>query len=137
MTTLTREERPEPFTVKLICTDKGQHKRYGLARAIWDPWALEFGVTAEAGRLRLSHGGVGPWLPPNGFGSPGETAQTREAAREARLRNVNDHTPVDAYVFWCPGCNRTPQIKHAKFWQMVEDFVRVGVPLLDISRLPF
>jgi hypothetical protein len=137
VTTLTREERPEPFTVKIICTDKGQHKRYGLARAIWDPWVLEHGVTAEEGRMRLSHGGAGPWLPPNGWWLPDETAQDREVHRLARMQDPDDHTPVDAYVFWCPGCKRTPQIKHAKFWQMLEDFVRVGVPLLDISRLPF
>lgn len=134
--TLTREDAPEPFTVKIICTDGGQHKRYGLARAIWDPWA-GFGVTAEAGRLRLTHGLVGPWLPPNGFIGPGDTDETRAVTRETRMMDPDDHTPVDAYVFWCPGCDRTPQIKHEKFWKMIEDFVRVGFPILDVSRLPF
>ncbi len=122
---------PQPFTVKIICTDKGQHKRYGLARAIWDP------SRGDDGDLRLTHGAVGPWLPPNGFGGPDDTEESREVQRRLRHLDSDDHTPTDAYVFWCPGCSRTPQIKHAKFWQMIEDFVRVKVPLLDISLLPF
>jgi hypothetical protein len=126
-TTLTADNHPQPFTVKIICTDKGQHKRYALARAVWDP------SHGDDGHVRLTHGLVGPWLPPAGWTPKGEGLFAWgewEATAES-------HVPREAYVFWCPGCNRTPQIKHEKFWQMIDDFVRVGFPLLDISRLPF
>lgn len=42
----------------------------------------------------------------------------------------------DAYLFRCPRCDRTPQIKADRWWEAVEAVVRADLDELDVSLLP-
>lgn len=45
-------------------------------------------------------------------------------------------TAREAYIFRCPKCTRTPQIKLDRWWRFLDESVRVGLDVVDISLLP-
>jgi hypothetical protein len=100
--------REVDFFVFVVCTDRGQHRRLLL--------------TTARRELDGTHGmnaALQCFAPPDPNAKP-QTATGR-----------------DAYVFWCPGCNRTPHIGRERWWNAIDDLGRVGADELDISLVPF
>jgi len=94
--------------LEVVCTDRGQHKRTLL--------------TSACRELDGSHGmnhALQNFCPPRG--------------EEAKPRSASGR---DSYVFWCPRCPRTPHVQRDRWWRLVDDYIRAGLPVLDISLLP-
>lgn len=92
----------------IICTDRGQHDRVLL--------------TTARRELDGSHGmnnALRWFAPPMKDAEPGSSM-----GRES-------------YIFACPVCTRTPQIKADRWWNLVDEAVRRNLEELDISLLPF
>ena len=71
------------------------------------------------------------------FDATGERDWWAEPGGAEAGAEPQDHTPRDAYVFVCPTCGRTPQIREEIWWLGVDEVARAGAPEIDISLLPF
>ena len=94
------------YFVFVGCTDRGQHKRVQLSTA-----------RRELDGTHGMNNALRHFAPPNPDARP-MTATGR-----------------GSYVFWCPKCGRTPQIKSERWWHLVDEVARVGLNDLDISLL--
>ncbi|MDT9681924.1 hypothetical protein RND61_07525 [Streptomyces sp. TRM76323] len=100
------DEEEERVFVAITCTDRGQHRRIRLTTA----------------RLHASDRGMGYAL--EHFAPP---------MRDAKPGSFIGR---DSYVFICPRCGRTPQIKANKWWSLLEAVSAAGQGEFDISLLP-
>ena len=99
--------REVDYFVLIVCTDRGQHKQ----------------VTLSTARRELdgTHGMNHAW---EHFAPPDPDARPLSAVGRK------------SYVFVCPKCGRTPQVKFERWWHLVDELGRVGFSHLDISLLP-
>lgn len=94
------------YRVGIVCTDRGQHARFRLTMA-----------RREAD------------------GSHGMTHAFRYFASPMRNAEPGSMMGRSSYVFRCPACPRTPQVKAARWWQLVDEMRAAGFTELDISLL--
>lgn len=95
------------YFVFVICTDRGQHAPVLL--------------TTARGEMDGGRGMNHAWryfAPPARDAAP-ESGQGRES-----------------YIFRCPQCDRTPQIKADRWWAAVEAVVLADLDELDVSLIP-
>jgi hypothetical protein len=100
--------REVDYFMPIVCTDRGQHKRMLLSMASRE-------LNGDRGMSRA----LESFAPPMADAKPGSTIG------------------LESYTFMCPGCGRTPQIKHDRWWWIIEEAVRAGVAEIDLSVLPF
>jgi hypothetical protein len=96
------------YFVRVVCTDRGQHGRVLLTTA----------------RRELN-------------GEQGMSFALQYFAPPMRDAESESLTGRESYVFRCPRCTRTPQIKADRWWAAVEAVVLADLDELDISLLPF
>lgn len=96
------------YFVFIICTDRGQHERVLLTTA----------------RRELD-------------GSRGMNYALRWFAPPMTDAQAGSSIGRNSYTFACPRCTRTPQIKADRWWELVDNVVRLDLDELDISLLTF
>lgn len=96
------------YFISVICTDRGQH----------EPILLTTARRELDGSIGMSHA-LRMFAPPMG--------------PSAKPRSM---TGLESYVFRCPRCTRTPQIKSTRWWNYVDAAVRADLDAVDISLLP-
>jgi hypothetical protein len=99
--------REVDYFIAVICTDRGQHKQVQLTMA-----------------RRELDGSGGMNFALRHFAPPDPKARPESAVGR------------DSYIFWCPKCGRTPQVKRERWWRALDELARAGVHDLDISLLP-
>lgn len=109
------EELPESErrVLAIVCTDRGQHDQ---------PVRITTAYRFFRGQRGMSH--VLRWYRP--------PALLRDIAEG--LAECTDS--LSSYEFQCPRCpRRNVQVRQERWWRIVEDHWRAGLPSLDISRL--
>lgn len=102
-------DQADTLYIFVVCTDRGQHRRRVLTITRVHP----DGTGGMSSAL--------DWFaPPMGD--------------EATPRSLMGR---DSYIFRCPSCSRTPQINRAKWWNLVGEALRLQLPEIDLSLLPF
>ncbi|SFN62646.1 hypothetical protein SAMN05216219_1513 [Mycetocola miduiensis] len=99
--------REVDFYLPVVCTDRGQHKETRLTAAIRE----------MNGELHMPNA-LEAFSPPMG----------KEATPGSMMSR-------GAYTFICPRCSRTPQIKAARWWELVRRHAVVGAQVLDVSLI--
>lgn len=99
--------REVDFFLPVVCTDRGQHKVTRLTTA----------VREMTGDLHMTKA-MEAFSPPMGKQATPGSMMSREA-----------------YTFICPRCPRTPQVKAAKWWELVRRHAVAGAPYLDVSLI--
>jgi hypothetical protein len=94
------------YFIWIVCTDRGQH----------EPVLLTTARRELDGTRGMNHA-------LNFFAPPDVEATERSGSA------------LGAYVFRCPKCPRTPQIKADRWWQLLDEPVRADADRLDISLL--
>jgi len=137
---------PRRWTIEIICTDRGQHKRTWMTRMIWDaPWtpteeqsesyrrAMEqyLSSPAEVDEMVRSQG-KGGW---HSF-IPGSPAPKHDMYGPP----VHDAEPGsvvsrEAYGFACSRCTRWPKINGVRWIALMEAARGAGVSEFDVSYL--
>lgn len=103
----TQGGREVDFFLLVYCSDRGQHEPVLLTTA----------------RRELD-------------GTHGMNLALRFFAPPMYDAEPNSPMSRESYSFRCPRCRRTPRIKGAKWWSIVDDYGRAGRTELDISLLP-
>ncbi|WP_394615255.1 hypothetical protein JNUCC0626_36445 [Lentzea sp. JNUCC 0626] len=104
----TMSGREVDYFMPVVCTDRGQHKRMLL--------------TSARRELDGTHGmnhALQWFAPPMG-----------------KDAEPNSLTSKHSYIFRCPKCPRTPQVKADVWWQLVDKAVLARLDAIDISLLP-
>ncbi len=107
----------DPNRMFVVCTDRGQHDEERLTWVRWheeDHWSMPIG----AGRSSVGY----MWPSP-------DAERTLPGTRATG-------TPRSSYAFYCPVCDRHPQVHQETWRQIVREFRRLGASRLDISQLP-
>jgi hypothetical protein len=93
---------------RLLCTDRGQHRTYALARILVGRTLSDFVVLSDSDKSFRPAG---------------------------RVSFLGDSPRYDE--FRCAGCGRNPRIDHEKLVRSVRELCRLGRTELDISQLGF
>lgn len=95
------------YFVPVVCTDRGQHKPVLLTN-------VRRHLDGTRGMSRALE-----WFAPP-------------------MADAAEHSMIgrESYVFRCPCCPRTPTIKAARWWDLLDALVRADGQRLDISLLP-
>jgi hypothetical protein len=96
------------YFVRVVCADRGQHKRVVLTNA-----------RRELNGDRGMNFALECFAPPLGDQAQPNSLEGRES-----------------YVFRCPLCPRTPQVRASRWWALLDELVRADRDELDISLLP-
>lgn len=94
--------------LRIVCTDRGQHRTYALARVLVGPGFTDFVPLSDSDK------------------------SFRAAGRMTFLEEVPEYDE-----FRCAGCGRNPRIGHEKLIELVDELCRLGRTELDVSLLPF
>ena len=99
--------------LRIVCTDRGQHRKHALARILVGPGLTDF-LTASDNDLSESD------------------KSFRAAGRMTYLGEVPEYDE-----FRCVGCGRNPRIDHETLVGLLRELCRLGRTELDVSALPF
>jgi hypothetical protein len=109
----------ERWTVEIVCTDQGQHKRTWMTRFIWDPPDSVGGPSTEGWRSFI----LGPTSTHDMYGPPDPDSDPGSSIGH------------ESYGFCCSRCPRWPKIKNERWIQLMEGARRGGLREFDVSRL--
>lgn len=102
----------ERWTVEIVCTDRGQHKRTWMTRFIWD--GPEEGWRSFIPGQRPAHDMYGP---PDVDAEPGSLVSR------------------ESYGFCCSRCDRWPKVHRDRWLKLLDGARSVGMTEFDVSRL--
>lgn len=108
------------WTIEVVCTDRGQHKRTWMTRFIWEPEELDHPR--------------GPWRWRSFI--PGEPAVAHDMYGPP-FADAEPGSGVsrEAYGFCCSRCSRWPKVGLDRWLALIDGARRVGMTEFDVSRL--
>jgi hypothetical protein len=105
------------WTVEIVCTDRGQHKRNWITRFIWDDWG-------DGWRWHyVFPGGWGDAPKHDMYGPP-----ERDAEPGSAISRKSDG-------FACSRCNRWPKIKRDRWIEIMDAAHNASISEFDVSYL--